>query len=305
MADITLNDQFAAKFTGELDKLFVQGPVTGFFTDNVLRSKFVGAKTVLIPEMDMVGLGDYDRDTGFIKGSVSVSNKPYTLSMDRARSFQLDREDEDETGIANLAGQVMGEFVRTKVVPEVDAYVLSKLGGLAVTEGQTVTGTPATEIIKMFNEACLKVQNEAGFDEPIVCFVNPTVWAAIQDTSELNRQLVINDFKKGDLTLKVKSINGIAILPVADARMKTAYTFLDGITGGEEEGGFTPADNAKSIGMLVMPKKAASLVRKSEKIRTFSPDQNQAADAYKFDYRTYYDVIVKNSAKKSIYAYVY
>lgn len=297
--------EFAQKFTGELDKLFVQGPVTGFFTDNVLRSKFVGAKTVLIPEMDMSGLGDYDRDTGFIKGAISVSNKPYTLAMDRARSFQLDREDEDETGIANLAGQVMSEFVRTKVVPEVDAYVLSKLGGLAATEGQTVTGDVATEVIKMFNDACLKVQNEVGFDEQIVCFVNPTVWAAIQNTPELNRQLVLNDFKKGDVTLKVKSINGISILPVADARMKTAYTFLDGVTEGEKDGGFEPAENAKSIGMLVMPKKAASLVRKCEKIRTFSPDQNQAADAYKFDYRTYYDVIIKNSMKKSVYAYVY
>lgn len=305
MAEIILSDQFAAKFTGELDKLFVQGPVTGFFTDNVLRSKFVGAKTVLIPEMDMVGLGDYNRETGFIKGAISIANKPYTLAMDRARSFQLDREDEDETGIANLAGQFMSEFVRTKVVPEVDAYVLSKLGGLAATEGQTVTGDITKEVIKMFNDACLKVQNEVGFDEQIVCFVNPTVWAAIQNTPELNRQLVLNDFKKGDVTLKVKSINGICILPVADARMKTAYTFLDGVTGGEEDGGFTPTENAQSIGMLVMPKKAASLVRKSEKIRTFSPDQNQSADAYKFDYRTYYDVIVKNSLKKSIYAYVY
>ncbi len=299
------NLEFAEKLTEQLDKLFVQGPVTGFFTDNVLRSKFVGAKTVLIPEVDLSGLGDYNRDTGFITGSIAVSNRPYTLAMDRARSFQLDREDEDETGIANLAGQVMGEFVRTKVVPEVDAYVLSKLAGLAVTNGKTITGDPATEVIKMFNEACVAVQNEVGFDEEIVCFVNPTVWAAIQNTPELSRQLVINDFKKGDLTLKVKSINGISILPVADARMKTAYEFYDGSTDDQKEGGFVPAGSAKSVGMLVMPKKAASLVKKSEKIRTFSPDQNQQADAYKFDYRTYYDVIVKNSQANAIFAYTY
>lgn len=41
-----------------------------------------------------------------------------------------------------LAGQVLGEFVRTRVVPEMDAYCLSKLAGLAVTNKQTVTGTP-------------------------------------------------------------------------------------------------------------------------------------------------------------------
>ena len=297
--------EFCEKLTGELDKLFVQGPVTGFLTDNVLRSKFVGAKTVLLPEMELSGLGDYDRDTGFIKGTVTVTNQPYTLSMDRARSFQLDREDEDETGIAGLAGQVLGEFVRTKVVPEVDAYCLSKLAGLAVTNGQVVTGEPDTEAVKMFQNACAAVQNEVGFDEPLVCFVNPTMWAAIQNSPELSRQIVVNHFKKGEATLEVKSINGIAILPVADGRMKSAYTFYDGSTEGEEAGGFSPAENAKSIGMLVMPKRGASLVKKTERVRTFAPSQNQAADAYKFDYRTYYDLIIKNSAARSVYAYVY
>lgn len=297
--------EFCEKLTGELDKLFVQGPVTGFFTDNVLRSKFVGAKTVLLPEMELSGLGDYDRDTGFIKGTVTVSNQPYTLKMDRARSFQLDREDEDETGIANLAGQVLGEFVRTRVVPEVDAYCLSKLAGLAVTKGHTVSGTPDTEAFKMFNEACAAVQNEVGFDEPLVCFVNPTVWAAIQNSPELSRHISVTEFKKGGVYYEVKSINGIPLFPVADNRMKSAYNFYDGSTEGEENGGFAPAENAQSVGLLILPKKAASLVKKTESVRTFDPSQNQAADAYKFDYRTYYDLIVKNSAADSIYAYVY
>lgn len=301
-----INDlKFATKLTEELDKIFVQAPVTGFLADNVLRSKFVGAKTVLIPDMELSGLGDYDRYTGFIKGAIAISNKPYTLAMDRGRSFQLDREDEDETGVAELAGQVMGEFVRTKVVPEVDAYALSKLAGLAVTENNTVTGTPATDALKMFNDACVKVQNVVGFDEPLVCFVNSTMLAAINNTPELSRQVVVSDFKKGEITTQVKTINGVAILPVTDDRMQTAIEFLDGVTEGETNGGFKAGANAKSIGMLVMPKKGASLVRKSEKIRTFTPDQNQAADAYKFDYRTYYDVIIKNSMKKAICAYTY
>lgn len=297
--------EFCEKLTGELDRLFVQGPVTGFLADNVLRSKFVGAKTVLLPEMELSGLGDYDRDTGFIKGTVTVSNHPYTLSMDRARSFQLDREDEDETGIAGLAGQVLGEFVRTKVVPEVDAYCLSKLAGLAVTKGHTVSGTPETEIFKMFNEACAAVQNEVGFDEELVCFVNPAVWTAMQNSDEIARHITVSDFKKGELNTKVKSINGITLLPVADNRMKSAYRFNDGVSQDETTGGFVADDNAKSIGLLVMPKKAASLVKKTERVRTFAPNQNQAADAYKFDYRTYYDLIVKNSGADSIYAYVY
>ncbi len=103
----------------------MQKSVTGFMADNVFRSKFVGAKTVLIPTLEMSGLGDYDRDKGFATGALTLTHDSYTLTQDRARTFHLDSEDEDETGIANLAGQVMGEFVRTQVVPEMDAYILS------------------------------------------------------------------------------------------------------------------------------------------------------------------------------------
>ncbi|MBQ1211610.1 MAG: hypothetical protein IIX68_07395, partial [Clostridia bacterium] len=128
--------EFNTAITNELDKAVVQKAATGFLADNALRAKFVGAKTVLIPEVDMSGLGNYNRDSGFVNGSIQVSNKPYTLSQDRGRSFQLDREDEDETGIANLAGEVLAEFVRTKVVPEMDAYNLSKLAGYAAENDQ-------------------------------------------------------------------------------------------------------------------------------------------------------------------------
>ena len=142
-------ETISVKMTDELDRAVAQKPVTGFMADNNLRGKFVGAKTVMIPAMNISGLGDYDRDTGFVSGTVSVSAQPYTLAMDRGRSFQLDREDNDESGIADLAGQIMGEFVRTKVVPEVDAYVLSKLAGYAYNENQVVEGTPATDAYAM------------------------------------------------------------------------------------------------------------------------------------------------------------
>ena len=306
--------EFNTKLAGELDKVCMQKAVTGFFADNALRAKFVGAKTVKIPGIELSGLGDYDRDTGFITGSITISDEPYTLTQDRARSFQIDNEDRDETGIANLAGEVMGEFVRTKVVPEVDAYCLSKLAGLAVNKGQTISvpegGTLSNSVIKMFQEGVLSVQNVVGFDaEDLVCFVNPTVWAAMQNTTELVRQMTVSDFSKGEITTKVKSINGISILPVSDARMKSAYTYYDGKTNeGETDqtvGGFVPDANAKSVGMLVLPKSAAHLVRKTEKIRTFTPDVNQKADAYKFDYRLYYDMFVKKSKETAIYAYVY
>lgn len=301
-----INDiKYKEMLTTELDKAIIERPVTGFLADNKLRAKFIGTKTVLIPEVGVQGLGDYDRDTGYVQGSVSVSARPYVLQMDRGRSFQIDRQDADESGIPGLAGEIAGEFVRVQVVPEVDAYVLSKLAGAAQLANQTVTGTPATQAYQMLTEAIRKVQEKVGYSEELVAFVDGTFDAALQATPELNRQLVINDFKKGELTTKVKSLNNVAILPVPSDRMKTAYIFNDGETEGQEAGGFTPAAVAKSIGLIVMPKRAASLIKKTEQVRTFTPDQNQKADAWKIDYRIYYDVVIKNSYSKGICAYTY
>lgn len=290
------------RFSSELDKMFAQKSVTGFLADNVLRAKFVGAKTVVIPDLDFHGLVDYDRDNGFNRAAMTVAHTPFTMQMDRARSIQIDREDLDETGIANLSGQVLGEYVRTEVVPECDAYVLSKLAGVANTNSQTV-GWTAAKPYEVFSNLVTSVQDAAGFDSELVCFVDATAYKALMTSAEFTRMITVSDFKQGDVNLKVKSIDGVAIIPVASNRMKSSYNFIENDDTGKG-GGFEVADGAKSIHMLVLPKKAASLVKKTEQMRVFTPEQNLDADAYKFDYRVYYDVFVKKSGVKSIWASV-
>ena len=286
------------RYTAELDKMFAQKSATGFFADSTLATKFVGAKTVIIPDVNFQGLADYDRDTGFSRGAITVSNASYTMAMDRARSLQIDREDMDETGIANLAGQILGEYVRTKVVPECDAYVLSKLAGLAQSRANTLNGdasAPLETLINLINE----VQAVVGYDEELVAFIDSYVYAAMQNSSEISNMITVSDFKQGEVNLKVKSLNGVALIPVVSERMKTAYTFQNNAAGG-----FVPSDNARSIYMLVCPKKGAHLVKKTENMRIFTPEQNIDADAYKFDYRIYYDVFVAKSGLDAVWAWV-
>lgn len=297
MALNDLTNGYASKFASALDKAVVQSAVTGFFADNVLKAQFVGAKTVLIPELDFVGLGDYDRDNGFPTGRITITNSSFTLTKDRGRELQLDRMDMDETGVANLAGQTLKEYVRTQVVPEMDAYTLSKLAGVATENGNEKAYT-ADNVFKTFTEMATAIQAKAGFEQELVCFMNPSAYAALMATPEISRSVTVSDFKKGDIELKVKSINGIAILPVADERMKTAYQFNAGAT--TTTGGFTVDESAKNINMLMIAKDGASLVKKTEKMRIFTPEQNQDADAYLFQYRLYYDVFVKKSRLEHI-----
>ena len=288
----------AIRYSDELDRVFEQKSATGFFADNSLATKFVGAKTVIIPDIDFQGLADYDRDTGFSRGAISVSNTSYTMTMDRARSLQIDREDMDESGIASLAGRILGEYVRTKVVPECDAYVISKLAGLAATRSNLKSGNvakPFETLCDLINE----VQSVAGYDEELVAFLDSGMYAALQNSTEISRMITVSDFKQGDVNLKVKSINGVALIPVVSERMKTSYVFNNGGLGG-----FKPGENAREVYMLVCPKRAAHLVKKTEHMRIFTPEQNIDADAYKFDYRIYYDVFVEKSDLDTVWAWI-
>lgn len=287
-----------SRYSEELDRMFAQKSATGFFADNNLAAKFVGAKTVMIPDIDFQGLADYDRDTGFSRGAITVSNTPYTMGMDRARSLQIDREDMDESGIATLAGKILGEYVRTKVVPECDAYVLSKLAGVAASRGNTIVGRAAQPLDALF-DLISAVRGVVGYDEELVAFIDSGMYAALQSTAELTRMLSVTEFKQGDIDLRMYSINGVTLIPVVPERMKTAYTFNNTASGG-----FTPLENAREVYMMVCPKKGAHLVKKTEQMRIFTPEQNLDADAYKFDYRIYYDVFVQKSGLDSIWAWI-
>lgn len=306
--------EFNTKLTAELDKAVVHKSKTGFLADNNFRAKFVGAKTVMLPELDLAGAGAYDRDgdQGFVRGAVTVTQRPYELTMERARSFQIDREDADETGVANLAGQIATEFVRTRIVPEMDAYNLSALAKIAAKEdedagkvAQLLSAAKATLVQDSFSildEALRNSEDASGGEEEMVAFVNPEFWAALCNAPEFQRHITVTDFKRGEVSTRVKSFNGCALIPVPGARMKSEYQFYDGKTTGQEVGGFVPADGAKDVYLILMPKKGASLVKKTEQTRIYTPKQNLNADAWKIDYRLYYDLLVKRSQESAIWA---
>ena len=152
---------------------------------------------------------------------------------------------------------------------------------------------PFEALIKLINE----VQAVAGYDEELVAFIDSYMFAALQNSAEISKMITVSEFKQGEVNLKVKSLNGVALIPVVSERMKTAYDF-------GAESGFKPAANTSETYMLVCPKSAAHLVKKTENMRIFTPEQNIDADAYKFDYRIYYDVFVKKSGLDTVWAWV-
>ncbi|MCL2463126.1 MAG: hypothetical protein FWF44_10705, partial [Defluviitaleaceae bacterium] len=127
--------QYAEIYQAELDRLLIQTATSGWMEPNASQVRYNGGNKVHIPKLDMDGMADYDRDNGFLQGSINLEWQERTLTMDRGRTFQIDTMDVDETAFTTQMAAVMAEFQRTKVVPEIDSYRYSMIASLAQSNG--------------------------------------------------------------------------------------------------------------------------------------------------------------------------
>lgn len=286
--------QHANKYANELDKMIVQESKTGFLADSKFKAYFTGAKTVNMPQIDFDGLGDYSRKDGYSKGGTNFTYTTYELNQERSKQLVIDAQDADEMGVASIVGKMVGEYTRTKVNPEIDAYVLSTLFGVA-NDKEHVEVYDESRAVEEMLECINKAEAASGYtNERMVAFVDPVMYAALMTSDKLQHSITVSEFEQGNINLKVKELNGCAIIPVASDRMKTKYEFTDA--------GFNAAEDAKGIKAIVMPKNAASLVKKVDKVDIFTPDIVQDMDAYKINFRLYYDCFVTENKKNLIFA---
>lgn len=289
--------QYSQQFQTVLDAQMLAGATSAFMEANAGQVKYDGGDTVHIPEISMQGLAKYDRDEGFNQGSVTLKFNPYKMTQDRGRTFQLDSMDVNETNFVATAGTVMGEFQRTQVIPEIDSYRYSKIAALATAESKVTTGfTPAVAtILEKLEAEITEIQDVVGEDEGLIIVMSTKLRTILNNADKFNRYLNVAEFKNGSVNTTVKSFNDIPILGVPSARMKTAYVFNDGKTANQQAGGFKADTAAKDINWIIMPQRAPIAVSKTDKVRVFTPELNQKADAWKIDYRKYHDLwIPKN-----------
>lgn len=288
--------EYSKVFQQKLDQQVVRQATSGWMEANAGEVKYSGGNEVKIPTVGTSGLGDYDRDDGFPQGSVSLSYQTHTMTQDRSTSFQLDRMDVDETNFLLNASSVMVQFQKEHVIPEIDAYRYSKLAKLAIDTNRKTVYTPsASDILKKLTADIAQVEDIVGDNAEIV--INMSVLAAniLSSASGIERKLEISDFKQGDINLKVKRLDNNPIIRIPSARLKTSYTFYDGRTEGQKQGGFVAAEDAKAINWILSVRTAPIAVSKTDNTRIFDPSVNQKADAWKIDYRKYHDLWVKNN----------
>lgn len=258
----------------------------------------VNGNTVKVFKISMDGLGDYNRTSGFVDGTVNGTWETLTLSKDRGRAFTIDRMDNEET-VGMAFGSLAGEFIRTQVAPEIDAYTFAKIAG---TDGID-TGAAAditigtTDVPALVDEAERSMNENEVPTEGRILFISETAYAGLR--AKITRT-VQNDIT--GINREVEFYDGMQIVRVPQSRFYTAITLKDGSTSGQTEGGFIGTKTTGyKINFMVVHPSAITKVVKHALPRIFTPDEYQKADAWKFDYRVYHDTFVYDNKVKGIY----
>lgn len=297
--------QTATLFQQQLDQIAVRDMVTGWMDANAGRAKYNGGAEVKIPKMTVQGMGDYDRDEGYVQGSVTLEYETRKMTQDRGRKFQLDAMDVDETNLVATAASVMAEFQRDYVIPEIDAYRISNVASTAIEAkvagmvqyGYT-PGTANTSALRKLKEG-IRAVRELGYNGPLV--VHATDEFIMELELEMAAQLRNISFAKGGLQTQVPAVDGVPIISTPANRMYTSITLYDGASDGQAVGGYVKGEIAKNINFVIVPRITPIAITKQDKMRIFTPDTYQKANAWSMDYRRFHDIWVMDNKKNSIY----
>ena len=268
------------KYTDLLDEVYKNAAKTAVLeSDATLARQGANANEIIIPKLDMDGLGDYDRNSGYVNGDVTMTNETVQFNYDRGRKFSVDAMDNEET--AGLAfGKLASEFIRTKVVPEQDAFRFATYANLAGTK-ESGTLSAGTDVLAALQAATSAMDDAEVPTENRHLFITPALLIAAQNVDTTKSRDILGAFA--------------SITKVPSSRFYTAIDLKDGKTSGEESGGYakhtaTDAEGdvaGKDINFLVIEKSAILQFTKHNVNKAIPPEDNPDADAWIFNFREY------------------
>jgi len=285
----------AKNYIALLDEVYKRASLTA----NLIRNDGMvkagkNANEILVPKISMDGLADYSRSNGYVSGDVSVEWETKTFNYDRGRLFKVDSMDNEET--INVAfGMLTAEFIRTKVVPEVDAFTFATLAGKAGANASAAlsSGSDVMDAIKTANDA---MDNNEVTVEGRILYATPGIISAIQAMDTTKSRELLGAFAQ--------------IVKVPQTRFYSAIDLYDGSTSGETAGGYvkhvsTGASDAAGVNINFMIVEPSAVLKFSKRIagNIITPEENQTSDGYIQKFREYDLCDVMDNKTAGIYVH--
>jgi len=277
------------KYIDALDEVYQLESKTSVLESNSALAK-QGANTneIVIPKLSLDGLADIDRAGGgkYVAGNVGLVMETVKFNFDRGRTLLVDAMDVEEA--IQRFPLVASEFVRTKVVPELDAFRFATYAGLAGTAATPATLADGAAFLTALITATGVMDDAEVPESERYLFATPTLINAVMALDTTKSREVLATFA--------------GVTKVPQARFYTAIDQYDGTTSGEEAGGYIKnALSGKDINFMIVHKPALLQFTKHTVAKIFSPDVVQDADGWKFNYRAYGLADVYENKVKGIY----
>ena len=299
MAFVQTNVNYAAEYSQALAQAY---PYLSYFgaiwaSENSTRYRSGMGKTMYIPTVTVSGARDVNRNS--INGSFSRNwNNEWQaveLQMDREWDTLVDPMDITETNdVANLAN-ITRAFVESQKIPEMDAFLASKLAEFASGFGGVSTQSlTSSTILTEWDNALAYMVNQRINRDRLVAYMTPATYKLLKQATGLTRFVeVTNGIQAVDRN--VARLDGVTIVEVPDDMMKTAYTFT--------EGWAVNLSTARQINfMLVDPMAVAAPIKYETAM--MSPPTAQNKGKYLYYERYYYGAFILNERQAGVYVHV-
>lgn len=282
-----------SKFVEIIDAVYKEESLTARLDAMTQDVPFAGANEVKVLKLSTVGLGNYSRATGYPAGDITAKWETLRLTAERGRAFSLDRMDNEET-LGLVLGNLIREWMRVHVAPELDAY---RFAAYATGAGNSVT-TPAAlstaaNVLAAIDAGMAALDEDEVPTEGRILYISTTLYhllkGAVTRTLATETGVQRNVFTLDDMT----------VVPVPQTRFYTAITLSAGATS--DAGGFAKGSSAHDINFLIVHPSAVLQPVKLNQVKYFSPDVNQISDGHLWQYRLYHDAFVYDNRANGIY----
>ncbi|MDU4326018.1 MAG: hypothetical protein E7I48_11655 [Clostridium celatum] len=280
----------AKKYVPLLDEVYKKASLTSILdSDASLAKEGSNTNEIIIPKIDMDGLGDYDRNSGYVNGDVTLTWETVKFNYERGRMFNVDAMDDEES--AGLAfGKLSGEFIRTKVVPEVDAFRFATYAGTEGIGKVEATLTTGEAVLKALRDGSTTMDEAEVPTEGRILFITPTLKGLVDDVDTTKSKEVMKKFS--------------AVIEVPQSRFYSAIELNDGKSSSQEKGGYKKASLGRNLNFMIIEPSALLQFPKHVVPKIVRPEHNQTADAWKYGYRNYGLADVYENKVAGIYAHI-
>jgi hypothetical protein len=288
----------ASKFQPILDEIYKGASLTARLDAPTKPVDFGGANAVNVFKTSVVGLGTYSKATGFPAGDVTGAWETMTLANDRGRSFSVDAMD-DEESIGMAFGTLAGEFIRTAVAPELDAYRFSKYASWSGVS----TVTPAAldtsaKVIAAIDVAQAQLDADQVPAEGRLLYCSTSIYYLLK--ASLTRYLA----NEATVNRNIQMLDNMEVIQVPQTRFYKGVT-LDAGSSSSAGGYSKTASTGRDLNFMLIHPSAVLQVTKHNPLRIFAPKENQTADAWLFQYRIYHDAFAYDNKVDGIYYHLH